>query len=393
MVVVSKITSLTRLHGWIIFVCLILLSSFSFAADDDLFLSNEMNNGCNNSLECAIEKLDAIEGKHVFYGLASYYNNLNYYVLSKNYIRRIENNSKVVLRKDEWLAVAGHLQVVVVKAPGLSFHFNELKLHVDNHEIINTPDALLKIVAKSELSSIAPELDQIRYAHLWGPLAWLARVVEFSLVAIEAHVVSNWGVAIVVFSVLLKLLLLPVGIMTVRFQRRVSQVQALLAPKLAEIKANHDGEDAHNRLMDAHKELGVSPFYTLKPMLGSFIQIPILIAVFNALGEMPQLDGQAFLWIESLAYPDSIGQLPFNIAMFGDTVSLLPFIMTIITLYSTVIFQNSHAPVTVVKRQKRNLYLMAIAFFILFYPFPAAMVLYWTLANILQTIQQQIIKI
>ena len=52
-----------------------------------------------------------------------------------------------------------------------------------------------------------------------------------------------------------------------RFQRRVSQVQAQLAPQLAEIKANYDGEEAHNRLMAAHKSLGVLPFYTLKPML------------------------------------------------------------------------------------------------------------------------------
>jgi YidC/Oxa1 family membrane protein insertase len=145
--------------------------------------------------------------------------------------------------------------------------------------------------------------------------------------------------------------------------------------------------------MNAHKELGVSPFYTLKPMLGSLIQVPILIAVFNALGEMPQLDGESFLWIENLAYPDSIGHLPFAIPMFGDTISLLPFIMTAVTLYSTIIFRNRHAPEAEVKSQKRNLYLMAGAFFILFYPFPAAMVLYWTLANMLQTIQQQVIKI
>jgi membrane protein insertase Oxa1/YidC/SpoIIIJ len=45
------------------------------------------------------------------------------------------------------------------------------------------------------------------------------------------------------------------------------------------------------------------------------------------------------------------------------------------------------------KRQKRNLYLMAAAFLVFFYPFPAVMVMYWMLANILQTIQQKVIKI
>ncbi|HIG65625.1 MAG TPA: hypothetical protein EYQ43_08775 [Methyloprofundus sp.] len=45
------------------------------------------------------------------------------------------------------------------------------------------------------------------------------------------------------------------------------------------------------------------------------------------------------------------------------------------------------------KRQKRNLYLMAAAFFFLFHPFPVVMVLYWVLANVFHTVQQQIIKI
>jgi YidC/Oxa1 family membrane protein insertase len=181
--------------------------------------------------------------------------------------------------------------------------------------------------------------------------------------------------------------------MTVRFQQKVSQVQAKLAPQLVDIKAKYDGEEAHNRIMEAHKKLGVSPFYTLKPMLSIFIQVPIWIAVFNALGEMPQLIGQSFLWIKDLAYPDTIGYLPASIPMFGDTISLLPFVMTAVTLLSTFIFQNRHASESEIKRQKRNLYLMAGAFLVLFYPFTAAMVFYWTLANFLQIVQQKIIKI
>ena len=192
---------------------------------------------------------------------------------------------------------------------------------------------------------------------------------------------------------MLKILLLPVGIFTTNIQREVSQIQTQLAPRLAEIKASYDGEEAHNLLMAAHKELGVSPLYTLKPMLGTFIQVPIWIAVFNALGEMPQLDGQSFLWIDNLAFPDTVGQLPSAIPLLGDKISLLPFLMTVVTVGSTVLFKNRHATAIEMKRQRRNLYLMAVAFFVLFYPFPAAMVLYWTLANVFYAIQQQVIKI
>jgi len=74
-------------------------------------------------------------------------------------------------------------------------------------------------------------------------------------------------------------------------------------------------------------------------------------------------------------------------------VSLLPLLMTLIALCSTVVFKNRYAEITEIKRQKRNLYLMAALFFVLFYPFPAAMVLYWLSTNALHAIQQRWVKI
>jgi YidC/Oxa1 family membrane protein insertase len=334
-----------------------------------------------------------IKDKLTFFGLASYYNGINYYIVKKDKIEKIGINDQVILKKNEYLAIVKRLNVMLIKEVGLSVKLDKGELSIDTQYSLMAKNSIIKITPKSELLTISPELDQIRYYHLWTPLAWLSKLIESILVLIQTYIVSSWGVAIIVFAILLKLLLLPVGIMTTNFQRKVSQVQSSLAPKLSDIKTNYDGEEAHNRLMAAHKELGVSPFYALKPMLGLFIQIPILIAVFNALGEMSQFAGQSFLWIENLAYPDAIRQLSFVIPMFGDTINLLPFIMMTVAIYSTIFFQNSHISEAGVRRQKRNLYFMAAALFILFYPFPAVMVLYWVLANILQTIQQQFIKI
>ena len=79
--------------------------------------------------------------------------------------------------------------------------------------------------------------------------------------------------------------------------------------------------------------------------------------------------------------------------MLGSSISLLPVLMTAVTVLATILFQDRLATVQEVKRQKRNLYLLGLAFFILFYPFPAAMVLYWTAVNVLQIFQQKVIKI
>ena len=322
-----------------------------------------------------------------FYGLALYLNNVSYYVVKKDGLIRIEEDA-IVLKDNQWLAAVGRLRALAVRAPGLSVHVNEGQLQIDNPDILKRPDTKISVADKPDLFTIAPELDQVRYAQLWLPFALLARAFEGSMVAIHNYITSSWGMTVVIFAVLLKIVLIPVSIMVSRMQSEVSKTQALLEPKLAHIKANYDGEDAHNRLMAAHKELGVSPFYPLKSMLGIFIQIPIWIAIFNALGEMPQFAGQSFLWVNDLAYPDAIASLGFSVPLLGSTINLMPIIMTAVTILSTYTFQDSYASDAEIGRQKFKLYLMAAAFFILFFPFPAVMVFYWTLASFLQTLQR-----
>ena len=370
-----------------VFVYLILILPISVFSSEQTVLNESVK------LEITINSFIEKENKDTFYGLSSYYDNINYYIVDKDQIYKIDSKKTIQLKKSQWLAAVGRFNVFLIKKEGLSIHLDSDKLIFNNPAIFNSSTTFTKTISKSELASISPELDQIRYYHLWSPIAWLAKLIESILVVIQTYIVNSWGIVIIVFAVFLKILLLPIGIMTTNFQRKVSQVQSSLEPKLVEIKEKYDGEEAHNRLMAAHKNLKVSPFYTLKPFLGYFVQIPILIAVFNALGEMPQFAGQSFLWIETLAYPDVVGRLSFVIPMLGDTINLLPFIMTTVALYSTIIFQNRYLSEIEVRRQKRNLYFMAVVFFILFYPFPSVVVLYWILTNILQTIQQQFIKI
>lgn len=336
-------------------------------------------------------QLHVIE-RYTFYGLASYYNSVRILNINGNVVSSFVNSEHVRLNDDRMIAAAGRFSVQLFKAPGATAIINDDRIHLTWPP--GVPVELTVILSnKPGLPAVNPSWTGIRYSHLWDWLASLSRAVEWSLVQIQGKLVNNWGWSIVIFSILLKILLLPASLMTVYFQRQVSQYQAILAPQLAAIKSQYDGEQAHQRIMAAHKSLGITPFYTLKPMLGSFIQVPVLVAVFNALGEMPQLAGASFLWIGDLAYPDVIAMLPNAIPMFGDKLSLLPVIMTLVTIFSTLIFQNRSATEAELRRHKRNLYLMSAVFLVLFYPFPAAMVLYWTLANILQTMQQQLIRI
>jgi YidC/Oxa1 family membrane protein insertase len=244
---------------------------------------------------------------------------------------------------------------------------------------------------RSELDGISPGLSKLRYKKLWWVFASLAWGVEWLLVLIQSSGISSWGLAILTLALVLKIFLLPLSMLTLNAQRKVSALKTQLEPKLSAIRANYKGEEAHNRIIAAHKELGISPLFTLRPLFATLIQIPVLIAVFNALGEMPQIQGSSFLWIDDLSFPDSVTQLPLTIPLLGSSLNLLPILMTVVSVTSTLLFRNREAPANEVKKQKRNLFVMSAAFLILFYPFPASMVLYWTASNALHIIQQRIL--
>lgn len=327
---------------------------------------------------------------HTFYGLASFYNTVAFYRVSADRLEVLEPPQRIDLAEGEWFAAVGRFRVMVLSTPGTILDIGDQTFSVSSDAPLQLN---ARVVRKNDLTDVAPELGQLRYCHLWWPIAQLARAVEWSLLHVRALTGFDWGMTIVMFTLLLKILLVPLAYITVRLQRQVSQYQSQLAPMLIEIKQKYDGEEAHKRIMAAHKELGISTFFVLKPMLAMFVQIPIWIAVFNALGEMPQLENVSFLWIDSLAYPDTMAVLPIVLPLLGDSVSLLPLLMTAVTIVSGLLIQDRLAPRDELKRQKRNAYLMALTFFVLFYPFPAAMVFYWTLSNALQIVQQQVIKV
>ncbi len=325
--------------------------------------------------------------KYVFSGFASYYNDVNFYIVGKDIFLPLEPGNTYTLEDSAWLALVARFEVMLVQGPGLSFSVND-RLECTLKQLqAQFEEDHIRSVKKSALHTVAPHLDQLRYAQLWAPLSWLAKLVEHTLVIIHG-MVQHWGLAIVVFSILLKLALLPVHRMVTRMQYQVGALRSVLELQLDEIRAKYRGEEAHNRIMASYRALGITPFYSMKPLLGVLVQVPIWIAVFNALGEMPQLAGQSFLWIDDLAYPDVIAVTPFNIPLFGTTVHLLPFLMSGLTCLSTLIIRNSQWTKKELVRQRRNLFWMALAFLLLLYPFPAAMVLYWTLNILLQFVIQ-----
>ncbi|MEP0201380.1 MAG: membrane protein insertase YidC [Halioglobus sp.] len=322
-----------------------------------------------------------------FAGLATYLNSVATYSVDSGSVSYESDLSEIDLKNMQWLAVVGRFNVALMY--GTSDQSGASTQDRDQQRK-NRVLGGIRVVQKPNLHDLDSELSQLRYANLWVGLRILALAAESALEFLHKYVSNNWAVVLLVFAAIVKILLLPLSILTSRSQKQVDLLGAKLAPTVSEVRSTLRGEEAHNRIMQAHKELGITPFYTMKPMLLAFLQFPVLIAIFNALGEMPQFSGQSFLWIEDLAYPDYVYTLQGHVPLLGNKLSLLPLVMTLVTLLSIPLIDTSHISHEEYRRRKFKLVLMAAAFFFLFYPFPAVMVLYWTFATFWQLALQKL---
>lgn len=317
-----------------------------------------------------------------FSGMALYLNQVSFFAYQQNQLSQLDGeNFESEVESIEQIIVVGRFNAMIIDINRSSLSIRNGQLNIDDY-----PAAVngVSVYHKKELANLNPAYKSIRYHHLWWPLAQLSIFFESVLEILGSWVNQHWGWAIFIFAALVKIVFIPLSIVTRKVQAQVNKIQGVLDPELKLIKTQFDGEQAHLKIMAAHKKHGVSPFYTMKPLLMTLIQIPFLIAIFNTLGEMHELKGAGFLWVSDLSLPDRLFSLGFAIPMFGDWFNLFPFLMTGITLLTTVKYGDDSLPESLVKNQRRRLYLMAVVFFILFYPFPAAMVMYWALANFWQ---------
>jgi len=236
-------------------------------------------------------------------------------------------------------------------------------------------------IERQLLQAADPALDGILFSHLWFWMRWLSLGLLLLLEALREGV-GNEGLAIMLLALCVKLLMRPLTATAERLQRGVNETRTRLQPELEAIRAGFTGSERSQRWLELHREHGVNPFYGLKSLLGVLIQIPVFIAAYHMLDESFALSRVSFLWIADLAEPDRVLMLPFAIPFFGDSLNLLPLVMSAVTLVSSRLHDDGTLAPELLRRQRHGLYLMAFAFFALFYSFPAGMVLYWTSNNL-----------
>ena len=334
---------------------------------------------------------DNVRESFSYSGLATFYNGLVAYIVDESGIKSLGGENFYALSPNQHLAFVGHYKIMVVSNMNATFKFADEKLILK--EGFNIEKVQLKLLLKSDLDQLPKPFKKLKYAQLWEPFRLLCIGVEVIFLWLQSLHSLGWGVTIILLSLLFKILSLPANIFLTRSQRNVSHIQVRLAPELELIKTSFSGEEAHNKFMAAHKAEGVTPFYTLKPIMLTLMPLPFLIAIFNVLGEVDLIAGHSFMWIRDLAYPDAVFYFGMHVPLIGGSVNLLPILMALFTVFSALTHQNKIVTAKELRKQKLNLYFMAFGFLLLFYPFPSAMVLYWTFATLWQIIQQRFIRV
>ncbi len=220
----------------------------------------------------------------------------------------------------------------------------------------------------------------------WGffLLAWINEYIVIPVFNFLGGLGWNYGIVILVLTLLLKLFLFPIAYKTYMSSAKMR----VLKPEIDEIGAKfpkkEDAMKKQQAVMALYKKAGVNPAAGCVPML---LQMPILFAMFRFFPASIELRQQPFLWANDLSSYDSILDLPFKIPFYGDHVSLFTLLMTVSTLIYTRMNNQMMGQQQSMPGMKTMMYLMPIMFLGIFNNYASGLSYYYFLANVITFMQ------
>ena len=224
----------------------------------------------------------------------------------------------------------------------------------------------------------------------WKLFRWINAGVIIPVFDWLGKFISNYGIIILVLTILIKLVLWPLT-----YKSYVSQAKMrILAPDIAAINEKYPNqEDAmkkQQKTMELYRMAGASPFGGCLPML---LQMPILIAMFTFFPSCIELRGQAFLWAEDLSAPDKIiewGNIPIISSILGNHLSLFCLLMTGTNILYTWLTSKSQAQSQSMPGMKMMMYLMPLFFMFWFNGYASGLSYYYFIALLITIAQTYI---
>ena len=197
--------------------------------------------------------------------------------------------------------------------------------------------------------------------------------------------VGNYGVVIIIVTILIKILFWPLTAKSYRSMKSMQKLQ----PKIMKLREKYKGdrEGLNRETMQLYQAYKVNPLGGCLPMV---IQIPVFIALYRLLDYSLELRHAPFwLWINDLAAPDRLFNFGFKIPLM-DPPSGIP-VLTLL-MGASMLLQQKMTPTPGDPTQAKVMMLMPVFFTFIFINFPSGLVLYWLVNNILSIGQQTLIN-
>ena len=221
-------------------------------------------------------------------------------------------------------------------------------------------------------------------------VAWFSRLVIIPTFDLLGKFIHNYGIVILLMTLLIKLLISPLTIKSYKSSAKMQVVK----PEMDKINAKYpDQKDAMKKqqaTMELYKRAGISPMGGCLPML---LQMPILFAMFRFFPASIELRQQKFLWADDLSAYDSIWDFGVNIPLLGDHLSLFALLMAVtMFFYSKMTSAQMSNDPNMAGMKFMSVWLMPIMMFFICNNLSAALSYYYLLSNIITMVMTWYIR-
>ena len=221
-------------------------------------------------------------------------------------------------------------------------------------------------------------------------VGWISRFFIIPCFDFLGRFISNYGIVILLMTLLLKIVVSPLTIKSYMSSAKMSA----LKPEIDKINEKYPKEDdmmkKQQATMELYKRAGVSPMGGCLPML---LQFPILWAMFRFFPASIELRQKSFLWADDLSAYDSVLDFGFNIPLFGDHLSLFALLMAVsMFLYSKMTSSQMSNDPQMAPMKFMSVWLMPIMMLFICNNLSSGLSYYYLLSNLLTMVQTFVIK-
>lgn len=312
--------------------------------------------------------------------------------LKSDKLKDVASASKVYDKNLQWAGFADKYFLTAILSEGGSIASVELKKNaagflestVSSPRITVTPGQSVTVVNRlfvgpKDIDILKAQGNSLEQSLDLGWFAMIAKPLLYTLKYFYRYV-GNYGVAIIIITVILKALFFPLTHKSYKSMKDMQKIQPMMAALKEKYKDDREG--MNRAVMELYRDHKVNPLGGCLPML---VQIPVFFALYKALMFSIELRHAPFyLWITDLSGPDNL---------FGQMLGL-PFVIGPLPLVmgATMFIQQKMTPSNMDPMQAKMMLALPVVFTFMFLNFPSGLVLYWLLNNILTIGQQMYIN-